>query len=485
MVFPGKRSAGNGREDDKTMQEGSTEQNVREDQNNLTEGTIWRKILFFALPILLGQIFQQLYNTFDSLIVGKFLGDQALAAVSSSGSLIFMMVGFFQGVAMGAAVIIAKEYGAKNYKAMRLALHTDVAFGLAAGALLTVLGVVFTPTILRWMNTPADVMPQSVEYFRFYFCGAIFTVMYNIFVGILQAVGDSRHPLYYLILSSLVNVVLDLVLVGGFGFGVGAAALATTISQGLSAILCMIQLLRSSGEYKLRLREIGFHWNSLKNIIRFGLPSGVQNSVIALANLVVQTNINGFGQSAMAGCGAYFKIEGFAFLPITCFAQALTTFVGQNLGARRYDRVKKGVRFGLICSMSLAEVIGITFWLLAPVLIGLFSSSQEVIAFGVRQARVEALFYCMLAMAHCIAGIMRGAGKATVPMFTMLGFWCVLRVTYITVALRFYPDIRVVFSAYPLTWCSSCVVFLIYFLKADWMHYFERQEKKQSAMQSA
>ena len=491
MVFRGKKSAGNGREegiqemsDDNAAQKSKTSRNDRGDQNNLTEGLIWRKILFFAMPILLGQIFQQLYNTFDSLIVGKFLGDQALAAVSSSGSLIFMLVGFFQGVAIGAAVIIAKEYGAKNYKAMRLALHTDVAFGLAAGVLLTVLGVIFTPTILRWMNTPTEVLPQSVEYFRFYFCGAIFTVMYNIFVGILQAVGDSRHPLYYLILSSLVNVALDLILVGGFRFGVGAAALATTISQGLSAILCLIQLLRSNGEYKLRLQEIGFHWNSLKNIIRFGLPSGIQNSVIALANLVVQTNINGFGQTAMAGCGAYFKIEGFAFLPVTCFAQALTTFVGQNLGAKRYDRVKKGVRFGLVCSMSLAEVIGITFWLLAPVLIGLFSNSREVVAFGVRQARVEALFYCMLAMAHCIAGIMRGAGKATVPMFTMLGFWCVLRVTYITVVLHFYPDIRVVFSAYPLTWCSSCVVFLLYFLKADWMHNFERQEKKQTTLQS-
>lgn len=486
MEFPVKKSVGNGKEkgisemnEDNKEQESKADQNSRIDKNNLTEGVIWRRILFFALPILLGQIFQQLYNTFDSLIVGRFLGDQALAAVSSSGSLIFMLVGFFQGVAMGAAVIIAKEYGAKNYKAMRLAIHTDVAFGLTAGVLLTVLGVVFTPTILRWMNTPADVLPQSVEYFRFYFCGAIFTVMYNIFVGILQAVGDSRHPLYYLILSSLVNVALDLILVGGFRFGVGAAALATTISQGLSAVLCLIQLLRSNGEYKLRLREIGFHWNSLKNIIRYGLPSGVQNSVIALANLVVQTNINGFGQSAMAGCGAYFKIEGFAFLPITCFAQALTTFVGQNLGAKRYDRVKKGVRFGLVCSMSLAEVIGITFWLLAPVLIGIFSDSPEVVDFGVRQARVEALFYCMLAMAHCIAGIMRGAGKATVPMFTMLGFWCVLRVAYITVALHFYPDIRIVFSAYPLTWCSSCVVFLLYFLKADWMHSFERQEKKQ------
>lgn len=446
-------------------------------KNNLTEGTIWKKILFFALPIFLGQVFQQLYNTFDSLIVGKFLGDEALAAVSSSGSLIFMMIGFFGGVAMGAGVIIAKEYGAKNYKAMRLAIHTDVAFGLAAGILLTVLGVCFTPTILKWMHTPADVLPQSIQYFRFYFCGAVFSVMYNIFVGILQAVGDSRHPLYYLIFSSLVNVTLDLVLVGGFRFGVGAAALATTISQGLSAFLCLLQLLRSKTEYRLNLKEVGFHWESLKNIVRFGLPSGIQNSVIALANVVVQTNINSFDQFAMAGCGSYAKVEGFAFLPITCFAQALSTFVGQNLGAKNYDRVKKGVRFGILCSVTMAELVGIVFWFFAPVFIGLFSDSPEVIEFGVKQAKVESLFYCMLALAHCIAGIMRGAGKATVPMFTMLGFWCVLRVTYITVALRFVNDIRVIFSAYPLTWGTSCIVFLLYFWKADWLHNFERLEK--------
>lgn len=446
-------------------------------KNNLTEGTIWKKILFFALPIFLGQVFQQLYNTFDSLIVGKFLGDEALAAVSSSGSLIFMMVGFFSGVAMGAGVIIAKEYGAKNYKAMRLAMHTDVAFGLTAGILLTVLGVCFTPTILKWMHTPADVLPQSIEYFRFYFCGAVFSVMYNIFVGILQAVGDSRHPLYYLIFSSLVNVALDLILVGGFRFGVGAAALATTISQGLSAFLCLLQLLRSKTEYRLNLKEVGFHWESLKNIVRFGLPSGIQNSVIALANVVVQTNINSFDQFAMAGCGSYAKVEGFAFLPITCFAQALSTFVGQNLGAKNYDRVKKGVRFGILCSVTMAELVGIVFWFFAPIFIGLFSDSPDVIEFGVKQAKVESLFYCMLALAHCIAGIMRGAGKATVPMFTMLGFWCVLRVTYITVALRFVNDIGVIFSAYPLTWGTSCIVFLLYFWKADWLHNFERLEK--------
>ena len=449
-----------------------------DDKNNLAEGSIYKKIIFFALPILVGQVFQQLYNTFDSLIVGRFLGDEALAAVSSSGSLIFMMVGFFQGVALGAGVIIAKEYGAKNERSMRLAIHTDVAFGLAAGVILTILGVTFTPIILQWMNTPADVLPQSIIYFRCYFCGSVFSVMYNIFVGILQAVGDSRHPLLYLIISSVVNIVLDLLFVGGFRFGVGAAALATVIAQAISALLCLIQLLRAEGSHRLVIKEVGFHMESLKNIIRFGLPSGIQNSVIALANLVVQTNINSFGQYAMAGCGAYFKLEGFAFLPVTCFAQGLSTFVGQNLGARKYDRVKKGVRFGVLCSVSLTELIGVLFWIFAPVLIVLFSDSPEVIEFGVRQAKVESLFYCMLALAHCIAGVMRGAGKASVPMVIMLSFWCVLRVSYITVALHFYPHIEVVFSAYPLTWCTSCVVFLLYFFKADWMHNFDRLEKK-------
>ncbi len=446
--------------------------------NDLTEGSIYKKLLLFALPILVGQIFQQLYNTIDSLIVGHFLGDQALAAVSSSGSLIFMMVGFFQGVALGAGVIIAKEFGARNYKSMNLALHTDVAFGLVAGIVLTVVGVSFTPTILRWMNTPVDVLPESVQYFRIYFCGAVFSIMYNIFVGILQAVGDSRHPLIYLIISSMTNVVLDLVFVGGFRMGVGSAALATIISQALSASLCLLKLVRAPEEYRLVVRNVRFHKESLKNIIRFGLPSGIQNSVIALANIVVQSSINSFGDAAMAGCGSYFKIEGFAFLPVTCFAQGLSTFVGQNLGAKSYERVRKGVRFGILCSVSLAEVIGVIVWVFSPTLIGLFSDTAGVIEFGVRQAKVEALFYCMLALAHCIAGVLRGAGKARVPMIIMLSFWCVLRVSYITAALHFYPWIEVVFSAYPLTWSTSCIAFLLYFFKADWLHSFERLEKK-------
>lgn len=450
--------------------------------STLTEGSIWKGIILFALPVLLGNIFQQLYNTFDSWVVGNYLGDDALAAVSSSGSLIFMMIGFFSGLAMGAGVVIARCYGARDYHAMREAIHTNVAFGLASGLVLTILGVAFSPTILRWMGTPEDVFPQSVSYFRFYFCGAIFSVMYNTFVGILHAVGDSKHPLYYLMISSAVNVVLDLIFVGVFRWGVGSAALATTISQGISALLCFLRLIRCHEEYRLNWRKIRFHWNSLKLIVRYGLPSAVQNSVIALANVFVQTNINSFGKAAMAGCGSYSKLEGFAFLPVTCFSQALSTFVGQNLGAKQHDRVKKGVVFGILCSVVMAEIIGLIFYQFAPQLIRLFNKSQEVIDFGVMHMRTICLFFCLLAFSHCIAGILRGAGKASIPMIIMLSFWCVFRVIYITVAVRYVNQLTTVSWAYPITWSCSSLLFLIYFLKADWIHAFDRLEEKRSGM---
>ena len=457
---------------------------MRSSGSSLTEGSIRKSMLLFALPVFLGNVFQQLYNTFDSWVVGNYLGDNALAAVSSSGSLIFMMIGFFNGVAMGAGVIIARCYGAKDYDSMRRAIHTDVAFGLTAGILLTVLGVAFTPAILRWMNTPEDVLPQSISYFRYYFCGAIFTVMYNIMVGILHAVGDSRHPLYYLIFSSFVNVVLDLLFVAVFRWGVGSAAIATTISQGVSALLCFRLLLTTKEPYRVELKKIRYHWDSFKDIVRYGLPSGVQNSVIAMANLVVQTNINSFGKAAMAGCGSYSKIEGFAFLPITCFAQALSTFVGQNLGAQQYGRVKKGVRFAVICSVSMAELIGVASYLLAPQLISIFNDSPEVVAYGAAHMRTICLFYCLLALSHCIAGILRGAGKATVPMFIMLGCWCLLRVTYISIAMQHVNELHTVSMAYPITWFASSVLFIIYFYAADWMHAFDRQAAREKQVQN-
>ena len=445
---------------------------------SLTEGSIWKGMLLFALPVFLGNVFQQLYNAFDAWCVGNFIGDEALAAVSSSGSLIFMMVSFFNGVAMGAGVFIARAFGARQYDAMSKSIHTAIAFGLCTGTALTVAGVSLTPTILRWMGTPAEVLPKSIEYFRFYFCGAIFTVMYNIFVGILHAVGDSRHPLYYLIFSTFVNIILDMLFVAVLGFGVGAAAIATTISQGTSASLCFLHLLRVDAPYRVRFRSIRFDRESLVKIIRYGLPSGVQNSVIALANVVVQSNINSFGKAAMAGCGSYSKLEGFAFLPVTCFTQALSTFVGQNLGARQHDRVKKGVGFGIACSCIMAEIVGILSYLFAPQLIGFFSDAPESIAFGTQHMRTICLFYCLLAFSHCIAGIMRGAGKPTVPMFTMLACWCLFRVTYITVALKFTNRLTTVSWAYPITWTLSGIIFLIYFLKADWIHNFDRNQKE-------
>lgn len=448
---------------------------------SLTEGPIWRSMLLFALPVFLGNVFQQFYNAFDSWCVGNYLGEDALAAVSSSGSLIFMMVSFFSGLSMGSGVIIARYFGARDYTPMRKAIHTAIAFGLAAGALLTVAGVGFTPIILRWMGTPEEVLPQSISYFRWYFCGAIFTVMYNIFVGIMHAVGDSRHPLYYLMISTCANIVLDMLFVAVLGFGVGSAAIATTISQGISALLCCIHLVRFDTPYQIHLKEIGFDKKSLLDIIRYGLPSGVQNSVIALANVVVQSNINAFGKSAMAGCGAYSKLEGFAFLPVTCFTQALSTFTGQNLGAQKHDRVKKGVVFGIICSCAMAELIGILAYHFAPQLIALFNDSPEAVAFGTQHMRTICLFYCLLAFSHCIAGIMRGAGKATVPMFTMLVCWCLIRVAYITIAVKYVNELTTVSWAYPITWTCSSIVFLIYFLKADWIHNFDRLKAKGQA----
>lgn len=442
----------------------------------LTEGPIWKKITVFAIPIFLGNLFQQLYNTADSLIVGNFIGSDALAAVSSSGNLIFLMVGFFSGISMGAGVVIARYYGARKTEEVSKAVHTLVAFGLVAGVLLSIAGMIFTPHILRWMGTPESVIPNSILYFRIYFAGSLGFVMYNIFVGILQSVGDSRHPLVYLIISSLTNVVLDLLFIAVLGMGVGAAAAATIISQFLSALLCFYRLSRIKSEYQISIRKICFDSSMMRQIISNGVPAGVQNSIIAFANVIVQSNINVFGMTAMAGCGAYSKIEGFGFLPITCFAMAMTTFIGQNLGAKNYDRAKKGAKFGIICSIVMAEIVGILIYILIPVLLKAFDGNPEVVQYGTIQARTVTLFYFLLAFSHCLAGIFRGAGKAVVPMGVMMVCWCVIRIIYITVAVKFIPVINTVFWAYPITWTLSSIAFLIYFLKADWLHNFDRQE---------
>ena len=278
-----------------------------------------------------------------------------------------------------------------------------------------------------------------------------------------------------MVFSSIVNIILDLIFCGVFRFGVGFAALATIISQFLSVILCMSRLMKVKEVYQIHLREVGLQPQMLKQIISIGLPSGMQNSIISVANIVVQSNINAFGTAAMAGCGSYSKIEGFGFLPITCFSMALTTFVGQNLGAKQYERVKKGAIFGIICAILLAETVGICIYTFAPTLVSLFGGEADVVAYGVLQGRTVTLFYFLLSFSHASAAIMRGAGKSTVPMFVMLISWCAIRITYITIVAKLFDNIQLVFFAYPITWSISSIIFLVYLLKADWMHNFERK----------
>ena len=445
----------------------------------MTEGSAWKHIVRFALPLFLGNLFQQLYNVVDSLVVGNFLGADALAAVGSSSNVIFLMIGLFNGTFTGASVVISRYFGARDERNVSRAVHTTVAFGLISGLIMTVAGVGLVPTILRWMGTPASVMPNSVLYFRIYFSGVIFVVLYNTANGIFQAVGDSRHPLYYLILSSFVNIVLDLLFVAGFGMGVDGAALATVISQAVSVILGFRRLMHTTGCFRIFPQKIRLHRDMLHELLSMGIPSGIQNSIISIANVVVQSSINVYGAMAMAGCGAYAKIGDFAFIPITSFSLALSTFIGQNLGAKKYDRARQGARFGILACMTLAEIIGILIFIFAPFLVGLFNSDPQVIAYGTLQARTITLFYFLLSFSHAVAGVMRGAGRAVVPMVVMLATWCIFRIAYITFIARTSGNIQLVFWAYPITWTLSGVPFLLYYLLADWPHYLDRKAAQQ------
>jgi len=445
----------------------------------LTEGKISEKIILFALPIFLGNLFQQLYNVVDSLVVGNVLGKEALAAVSSTGSLIFLIIGFINGIFVGASVIIARYFGAEDKENLSTAVHTTTAFGFIAGIIITIIGVGFTPWFLKLMKTPDDVFANAVTYLRIYFAGGIGIVMYNACMGIFQAIGDSKRPLYYLIIAAITNVVLDILFVAVYGFGIEGAAIATVISQIVSATLAFVKLTKIDDCYRIYIRQIKIDFDMLKSLMKMGVPTGIQNSVIALANVIVQSNINKFGSVAMAGSGSYSKLEGFSFLPITSFSVALTTFIGQNLGAKQYERAKKGARFGVVAGVSLAEIIGIIIWIFAPTLIGFFSSEPEVIKYGVMHGRTTSLFYFLLATSHCLAGILRGAGKTDIPMYVMLISWCIIRISYITIMVNLIPDIRVIYWAYPLTWSISSIIFLIYYKKTNWTTAYEKSKSNQ------
>ena len=437
---------------------------------DLTKGPIGKQILQFTVPLLLGNIFQQFYNAADTVIVGKFVGREALAAVGSSGALINLLVSILMGVAVGAGVVVSRYYGAKQYTEMRATIHTTIAFGLIAGAVMSVLGVAITPVILRWMQTPESVMASSVLYFRIYFAGVLTTVMYNIGSGIYRALGDSKRPLYFLIISTIINIVLDLLFVAVFHMGIGGAAVATVVAQGLSMVLVFYKMMREDTVYRVSWREIRIHRRFLRQIIAIGLPSGIQNGIVSLSNVVVQSNINSFGDIAMAGCGAYNKLDGFALLPAGSFSLALSTFVSQNIGAEQYDRAKKGAAFGLVAAMAISELAGVFIYFAAPQLVGFFNDDPEVIRYGVLMARNIVFAYALVAYSNAMAGVLRGAGLSRVPMFVMVGCWCVLRVIWIQIMVPLTQDIQVVFWSYPITWAVSVTILTIYFFKVDWLH---------------
>ena len=444
---------------------------------NLTEGPIVKNILLFAIPLFMGQLLQQFYNMADAWVIGNFADNNAFAAVSSAGSMTFLIVGLFNGIAIGGGVIISKYYGAKDEENVVRAIHTNFLFGIIASVLSTVVGLILMPYILVWMKTPESVMPDSLSYFTIYFAGVSTVIMYNICMSIMRSLGDSIHPLYYLILSSVVNVVLDLLFVAVFHWGVAGAAIATVIAQGFSVILCLIRMCRLKDYTRLDLKKLHFYKDIMSEVIKQGLPTGIQNAVISIGNLTVQTNINSFGAYAMAGVGAYSKIEGFVFLPIMSMSMSLPTFVSQNLGAKQIDRAKKGSVFGIIFGMVTAEILGVLIYFVAPSLLRFFVDTAESIQFGTTHAKVTSLFFFLLAFSHCAAGVLRGCGKAFIPMMTMLAFWCGVRVVYVTSILKIVPQFQMISWAYPLTWSLSSIVFMIILFRMDWTKAFGNDTK--------
>jgi len=445
---------------------------------DLTNGPIMKGMISFAIPLFLGQLLQQFYNMADAWVVGNFADNDAFAAVSSAGSMIFLITGFFNGIGIGGGVIISKYVGAQDKDLIQKSIHTNFLFGIIASVLSTVVGLLLVPHLLVWMKVPDSVLPNSQTYFGIYFAGVSTVIMYNICMSILRALGDSIHPLYYLAISSVTNIVLDLLFVAVFDWGVSGAAIATVASQALSAILCMIQMCRIKDETtRLNFKKLKWNGAIMGEVLKQGLPTGIQNSVISIGNIVVQTNINSFGAFAMSGHGAYAKIEGFVFLPIMSMSMTMPTFISQNLGAGKKDRAKKGAFFGIGLGMLMAEVVGVIVYAGAKFALRFFVDTPEAVAFGEAQAKVVSLFFFLLAFSHCAAGVLRGCGKSIVPMITMLAFWCGVRILYVTQAIRIFPQYQTICWAYPLTWTLSSIVFLLFLWKSDWTNTWDKRQK--------
>ena len=437
----------------------------------MTEGSIAKSLLLFAVPLILGNLLQQLYNTADSIIVGNFVGANALAAVGSSGSPIYLLIGFSQGVAVGAGVVVAQYLGAKDRADTQLAVHTALAISVVMGLILTIGGVACGRALLEWMNTPAEVLEDAVTYIRIYFGGVLFSVVYNMIAGILNAAGNSRRSLIYLAYASLTNILLDLVFIVGLKMGVAGAAIATDISQLVSCLLSLRFLLRVEDDYRVRLRDIRLHGRMALRIIRVGLPTGIQNMVISFSNVLVQASVNSYGAAAMAGFAAYMKVDGFNILPVSSISMAATTFVGQNYGAGRLDRVRKSVWVTLALGVCYTLTTGALLLLGQDPIMRLFTTDEAVIAFGCSAMRWFCPFYFLLSILHGLAGAVRGTGASVPPMVVLLVSLCLFRILWIQWILPLFGSYEGVMMVYPVSWALGAVLMILYTWKGRWMEY--------------
>lgn len=435
----------------------------------MTEGNIWMLLIIFSIPLILGNLLQQMYNTADSIIVGNFVGSNGLAAVGSGTALINLIIAFSQGAAVGAGVIVSQNLGARDKQKTKLAVHTAMCIAIILGVILSAIGVIFSRDLLVWMKTPKSVLKDSVLYLQIYCGGLIFNVIYNMATGILNAAGNSKRPLIYLAIASVTNIILDLVFIKALKWGVKGAAIATDISQALSCVLAVGYLLRVNSDYKFIVKELKIHGNTAKQIIRVGLPTAIQNMVISFSNVLVQSSVNSYGATAMAGYAAYLKIDGFNILPVLSISMAVTTFTGQNVGAKKPDRVKKGMWNALIMGVVYTVIIGVVLLLTSHTVLGLFTKNNEVIAYGQLAMKYFCPFYFLLGILNILAGTVRGAGKGVPPMLILLFSMCIFRILWIKIALPFYSTIDGVFILYPISWFVGMVLMIIYTKFGKWL----------------
>ncbi len=446
------------------LMKGSVNMKQQVKNNKITEGVIWKQLLIFFFPILFGTFFQMLYNTIDAIVVGRVVGKEALSAVGGiTNTLINLLIGFFVGISSGATVSISQYYGAKNDEEVSKAVHTSIALAIVGGAAIMVIGIVGAPYALRLMGTPEDIYPYSLTFLRLYFCGTIANLIYNMGAGILRAVGDSKRPLIFLILSCFVNIFLDILFVVGFRWSVAGVALGTVIAQIVSALLVCITLMRAKDSYQLHIRKIRFHKEMLKKIVRIGLPAGFQSLMYTSTNVIIQTNMNHFGTNTIAAWTAYSKVDGIFWMTMGAFGIAATTFAGQNYGAGRYDRVRRGAIVSLRMALSVAVVMSLLLYFGAPYVYVWFTKDPVVIVKGMEIIHFMVPGFILYVCIEILSGTLRGMGNSLVPMImTSLGV-CALRIIWLIVVVPIFPDIRTVMFSYPLAWGATSLMFIIYY----------------------